>query len=82
MPIDRNGVPITLGEHVIFEKATEDLLRDLPAEDQLAIRTQVGKVLEVKGFNDQGNPELEFVDQAGVLHSIWVENSCVLKATP
>jgi hypothetical protein len=79
-PLDRNGTPIALGDVVTFEQATQGLLRGLPAEDQAAIRQQVGNLFEIVGFNDQGNPELEFVDQAGDHHTIWVEKSCVAKA--
>jgi hypothetical protein len=78
--VDRQGTPIAIGDSVTFEEATEALLRELPAEDKTAIRRQVGKVLEIVGFNDEGNPELEFTDQAGDHRTIWAENSCVVKA--
>ncbi len=79
MPVDRNGTPIGLRDAVTLEEASQGLLRGLPPEDQLAIKQQVGKELEIVGFNDQGYPELEFVDQSGVYHTIWVENTCVVK---
>ena len=78
--VDRKGTPIAIGDAVTFEQASEALLRGLPEEDQVAIKQQVGKVLEIVGFNDQGNPELEFTDQTGDHHTIWAENSCVVKA--
>ena len=77
--VDRNGASISVGDTVTLQHVTQDLLRGLPAEDQRAIKQQVGEVLEIKGFNDQGYPELEFVDDAGVHHTIWVENTCVVK---
>lgn len=80
MPVDRNGTSLTLGDFVTFEQASQGLLRDLPVEDQIAIKAQIGKRLEIRGFNDQGNSELEFTDQEGVLHSIWVESSCIVKS--
>jgi len=79
IPADRNGSPLAIGDSVIFKHASEGLLRGLPSGDQLAIRNQEGNALEIIGFNDQGNPELEFVDESGVRHSIWVENSNIEK---
>jgi hypothetical protein len=79
MAVDRNGTPIALRDVVTLEEVSQGLLRGLPPEDQLAIKQQVGKTLEIVGFNDQGYPELEFVDQSGVYHTIWVENTCVVK---
>jgi len=81
MPQDKNGTSLKIGDYVTFETATQELLYDLPIEDQHAIKAQIGNVFEIKGFNEQGNPELEFEDETGVLHTIWVENTCVMKVT-
>jgi hypothetical protein len=79
-PTDRNGTAVAIGDAVAYVEATQGLLRGLPAEDQVAIKQQVGKVLEIVGFNDYGKLELEFIDHAGIHHTIWVEGSCVVKA--
>jgi hypothetical protein len=79
-PIDRDGNKIVQGSKVVFLEAPITLLKGLPLEDQQAISRQVEKILQVQGFNEYGHAELEFVDDDGTMHFIWVE-PVVLKLT-
>jgi hypothetical protein len=46
---------------------------DLPGEDQLALQEQVGKRIVLNGYDEDGLAELEFQDQEGTSHTIWVD---------
>jgi hypothetical protein len=72
-PIDRDGNKIVQGSKVIFLEAPNTLLNGLSLEDQQAISRQVGKILQVQGFDEYGHAELEFVDNDGSEHFIWIE---------
>ena len=60
------------GDLVILESVPLTLLRDLPEEDQAAIREAVGHPVTFAGFSF-GEAEVEFRDRFGDAHTIWVE---------
>jgi len=67
------------GSKVILNTLPPDLLRGLPEEDQAAIRAIIGRPVTLAGYSF-GEAELEFVDNAGDSHSIWVEPSLLRAA--
>ena len=77
--VDSIGQPIATGDPVILREVPEYLVRDLPLEEQDAIRLQKGKTFEIASFDDQGYVELEFSDDQQMLHTIWVKPSCLEK---
>ena len=76
---DASGTALQVGDHVVLLNAPEELLRDLPSEDKAAIQAQVGKSVEVQGFDEHGHAELEFTDLDGTMHFIWVKGSALQK---
>ncbi len=60
--IDRNGVPIKVGEKVLITTIPDSLLRGLPVEDQTAIKNQQGAVLPVSEIDDYGYVWVEVVE--------------------
>ncbi len=77
--VDRNDKPIAAGDSVKVIEIPALLPQGLPEEDQIAIHAQLGKVLIVQGFNQSGYVELEFVDVAGYIHTIWIGSHCLEK---
>ena len=57
---------------VVLEVVPPGLLNGLPKSDQAAISAIVGKPVFLVGYDDDGRAELEFVDNRGDNHSIWV----------
>lgn len=78
---DSEGRSLQTGDRVLYLEARETLLAGLPADDQAAIRAQVGKEMTVEGFDDYGHVELEFLEQGDkyINHTIWVEPDCLKK---
>jgi hypothetical protein len=79
-PFDCKGNEISVNDKVIYLEITEHLLKDLPSEDQKAIKAQKGEILKVISFDKNGYAELEFKHKDH-LHTIWVEPSCLGKFT-
>lgn len=79
LPFDRDNEEIILGDSVRIIEIPACLLDGLPEEDQIAIRAQLGKVLIVEGFGEDGSVELEFIDIAGAIHFIWIAPRCLEK---
>lgn len=77
--VDANGTTLQIGDYVVLLEAPEELLRDLPSEDKVAIQAQVGRSLEVQGFDEYGHAELEFTDMNGTMHFIWVKGLVLQK---
>jgi hypothetical protein len=48
------------------------LLDDLPAADQQAISTIIGKPVQLNEYDVDGRAELEFTDADGVIHFLFV----------
>ena len=78
--VDANGATLQVGDYVVLLGAPEELLRDLPSEDKAAIQAQIGKSLEVQGFDEHGHAELEFTDMNGTMHFIWVKGLVLQKS--
>jgi hypothetical protein len=67
------------GDRVILTSAPTSLLRGLPKEDQRAIRSIIGQPVLLAGFS-YGQAELEFADDQGDDHTIWVETALIKAA--
>jgi len=69
-----------LGEMVVLKKLPLGFLDDLPKEDQVAISAVVGKAMVLKGFDKDGRAELEFAEENGTIHFIYVNPEFVSRA--
>jgi hypothetical protein len=70
-----------LGRKVVLEKVPPGLLGGLPEEDQKAIAAIVGVPVRLSGFDD-GRLELEFVEENGTFHHIYVDRKYVRAIKP
>lgn len=75
--LDQDGIPVAVGDYVRIVDIPEEIPEGLPEEDQIAIRAQVGKIMVIQDFNNDGAAELEFVDDAGHIHTIWIDPDCL-----
>jgi len=57
---------------VVLKKLPPGFIDDLPREDQRAISRIVGKPVHLNEYDDAGRAELEFKDDNGVIHFIYV----------
>jgi len=62
------------GETVILMAIPPGLLDDLPIEDRNAISEVVGKPITLSEYDQDGRAELEFQDNVGVIHFVWVDS--------
>ncbi|MBI5591470.1 MAG: hypothetical protein HY881_13410 [Deltaproteobacteria bacterium] len=80
-PLDCNGERITVGDEVLFINITNQLLNNLPNEDQEAICAQKGMKFKVDAFDNSGYVEISFkykhADSEISFHTVWVEPCCV-----
>jgi hypothetical protein len=60
------------GRMAVLTKLPPGFLNDLPTEDQRAISEIVGKPILLNKYEEDGRAELEFTDQYGVIHFIYV----------
>jgi hypothetical protein len=60
------------GDSAVLEEVPQGLLDALPKEDQQAIFEIVGKPIRLNKYDEDGRAELEFTDQHGVIHFIYV----------
>lgn len=65
------------GRMVVLASLPRDFLDNLPAEDQHAISEVVGKPILLNGYGEDGRAELQFTDQHGVSHFIYVRPECL-----
>jgi len=65
------------GDSVILAAVPAGFLDDLPSEDQQAIAAVIGKPVLLKEYDDVGRAELEFTDDKGVIHVIYVNPSLI-----
>lgn len=79
--LDADGEALKEGDSVILLNAPDELLSDLPFEDQVAIKAQVGKAMPVQSFDEHGNVELEFKSDDEMIHYIWVKPLYLRKST-
>jgi len=77
-PFDCEDKEITVDDKVIYFKVTDHLLKNLPDEDQAAIKAQEGKIFKVISFDNYGYAEIEF-EQKDQRHTMWVEPKCLKK---
>jgi hypothetical protein len=61
---------------VILAKLPLGLLDGLPEEDQKAISAIVGAPIKLSGY-DNGRLVLEFVEDSGTIHSIYVDRQYI-----
>lgn len=61
------------GQKVVLKALPNGFLDDLPTEDKQALLDAVGKPILLKDYDSSGRAELEFTDQHGVIHFIYVE---------
>ena len=71
---------LTPGSPVVLTAVPPGLLDGLPEEDQRAISAIVGKPLLFLGYEDDGRAELEFTDDEGIGHFIYVRPEFVRSA--
>lgn len=76
---DSEGNLIALGDWVAFEMAPASLLSGLPVEDQQAIECQVDKPLEIAGFDENGNVELEWKEEGDRFRTVWIDPKHIVK---
>jgi hypothetical protein len=60
------------GDLVVLISVPPAFFSDLPEEDQMAIRSVIGKTVKFSGIA-YGQAELEFRDAHGDEHTIWVD---------
>jgi len=68
------------GEMAVITKLPPGFLIDLPTEDQRAISEVVGKPILLNEYDEDGRAELEFTDQRGVIHFIYVRSEFLRSA--
>jgi hypothetical protein len=65
------------GDMVVIERLPPGFLDDLPPEDQIAIRDVIGRPIKFNEIDSWGSAELEFGDNPGVGHFIYVDPSYI-----
>ena len=60
-------------DRVILNGLPPKWLDDLPKSDQLAIARVIGTEVLLLEYDEDGRAELEFTDDAGAIHSIFVD---------
>ena len=68
------------GEMVVLTKLPPGFLDDLPKEDQLAISSVVGQAIILNRYDEDGRAELEFTEENGTIHFIYVSPTFVRRA--
>ena len=71
---------LLIGDRVVVNEIPDALLAGLPLVDQLAISSQKGKIIELVGFDEYGFAELDFIDDNGNFHTIWIAPTALIKA--
>ena len=66
------------GEMVVLRELPPDLLPGLPEQDQAVIRSAIRRPLKLAGYSFE-RVELEFLDEVGDIHTIWIEPSFVAR---
>ncbi|MGB2642249.1 MAG: hypothetical protein WBG02_08875 [Candidatus Acidiferrum sp.] len=60
------------GEMVVLTGLPTGFLSDLSRQDQLAISDMVGKEIRLNRYGEDGRAELEFKDNNGTVHFVYV----------
>ena len=77
--LDSKGAVVKEGDVVRLLRVSDNLLRGLELSDIAAINAQVNRTMNIEGFDQYGNAELEFEDENGDFHSIWVSTQDLKK---
>jgi hypothetical protein len=72
IPVDSTGEPLSIGDTVQIREIPVELLRGLPAADQVAIASKVGANVQIESFDEAGNAELEFSEPDNEFRTIWI----------
>jgi hypothetical protein len=67
------------GDLVVLISVPQALFSGLPEEDQTAIRSVIGKQVKFAGIT-YGQAEIEFKDDRGDEHTIWVDTDLIKPA--
>ena len=67
------------GDLIVLISVSATLFSGLPKEDQTAIRSVIGKPVKFAGIT-YGQAELEFKDDRGDEHTIWVDTDRIRPA--
>jgi len=70
------------GEKVVLEKLPPGLLNGLLEEDQKAISAIVGVPIRFLDFDDDSRLKLEFAEDNGTIHCIYVDRQFVKAIKP
>jgi hypothetical protein len=62
------------GDMVVLVSVPSSLIDNLPVDDQIAIRSAIGKKVTFAGIS-YGQAEIEFIDESGNRHTIWVDKT-------
>ena len=65
---------------MVLKSIPPGLLDDLPLADTRAIRAIVGKPVLLTEYDDVDRAELEFTDEDGVIHDIYVKREFIQAA--
>lgn len=65
------------GDQVILKECPAGLLDDLPAADKQAISAIIGKPVRLNEYDIDGRAELEFTDDDGVIHFLFVRSEFI-----
>jgi len=68
------------GDKVILIALPPGFLDDVPLEDQRAIAQVVGKTILLNEYNEDGRAELEFTEENGTMHYIYVSPDLIKAA--
>lgn len=60
------------GSTVVLVSLPPGFLRGLPRADKKAMSEITGKLIRLTGYDDDGRAELEFTDDRGVIHFVYV----------
>jgi hypothetical protein len=71
-----------VGGEVVLEKLPPGLIDGLPKSDQEAIAAIVGVPIQFLGYEEDGRIGLEFVDDYGIFHHIYVDRQYVKAIKP
>lgn len=61
------------GQEVVLKALPQGFTDDLPPEDQNAIWAVIGQPIRLNGYDADGRAELEFRDDQGIIHFIYVD---------
>ncbi len=80
-PLDNSGLRVR--DRVRLVKLDDWFFKDIPAGDVLFLKTCVGRLIELQGFDDYGHAELGFERPTSNgdyrCHSVWVDPSWLEK---